>query len=286
MYSARGTYDGVQFSSVSEIVTIFFNRVRNNSSNFTNIFEPRDPPRMKKERLLLLPWMMVAAGCGGGSSSMPASSAVLVSITPQAAAIGSGQTTQFTATTGGTGGVTWKASVGVIDANGNYTAPTGTRSVTATITATSSADATKSGSAKVNVVVPGVVAPTSNAQVAAYTIAPAAAGNVSVQFGLDTNYGLTTSTQPVPQGGGALSLFVAGMKANTLYHMRGVVQFGDNSQFMDADQTFTTGTTTHDRRLTPQSGVELLDMIGSAAPVAVSDLNGKFCGVTTRALQA
>jgi len=126
------------------------------------------------------------------------------------------------------------------------------------------------------------VAATANAQVASYTIAPAAAANVSVQFGLDTNYGLTTWTQPVQQGGGTLSLLVAGMKANTLYHMRAVVQFGDGSQFMDADQTFTTGqlpgsptiTVTTTAGMTPQSGVELLDMIGASAPVAVSDLNG------------
>ena len=103
-----------------------------------------------------------------------------------------------------------------------------------------------------------------------------------MQFGLNTSYGLTTWTQPVPQGGGAVPLFVAGMKANTLYHMRGVVQFADGSQFMDADQTFTTGelpgaptiATTTTAGMTPQSGVELLDMIGASAPVVVSDLNG------------
>ena len=38
-----------------------------------------------------------------------------------------------------------------------------------------------------------------------------------------------------------MSLFVAGMKGNTLYHMRGVVQFADGTQYMDADLTFTTG---------------------------------------------
>jgi hypothetical protein len=72
------------------------------------------------------------------------------------------------------------------------------------------------------------------------------------------------------------------MKANTLCHMRGVVQFGDGSQFMDADQTFTTGalpaapaiTTTITAGMAPQSGVELLDLFGYLAAVAVSDLNG------------
>ena len=43
------------------------------------------------------------------------------------------------------------------------------------------------------------------------------------------------------QFGGAVSLYVAGMKQSTCYHMRGVVQFADGTQFNDADQTFTTG---------------------------------------------
>ena len=30
------------------------------------------------------------------------------------------------------------------------------------------------------------------------------------------------------------------MKPSTSYHMRGVVQFADGTQFTDADQTFTT----------------------------------------------
>jgi hypothetical protein len=128
-------------------------------------------------------------------------------------------------------------------------------------------------------------------QVALYSISPGAAGNVSVQFGIDTNYELTTWTQPVPPGGGVVSLFVAGMKANTLYHMRGVVRFGDGAQFVDADQTFITGaipagqlptiTATTTPGMTPQSGVEVLDLVPGgpsstllAPPAIVTDLSG------------
>jgi arylsulfate sulfotransferase len=84
-----------------------------------------------------------------------------------------------------------------------------------------------------------------------------------------------------------VSLFVAGMKGNTLYHMRGVVQFADGSQYMDPDMTFTTGaypaaqvpviTATTTAGMAPQSGVELLDLVegnSAASPVAVTDLNG------------
>ena len=220
------------------------------------------------------------AGCGGASSKpLPIS----VSVSPQTAAIGTSLTMQFTATaTNDSTGVTWTASAGTIDSSGNYTAPAGPQSSTATVTATSKADPTKSSSATVNVVSPGQVTATANVQVAQYTVSPAASGNVSVQFGLDTNYGLTTWTQPVPTGGGAVSLFVAGMKGNTLYHMRGVVAFSDGSQYMDTDLEFTTGaypaaqlpslTVTVTPGMTPQSGVEVLN----AGKMVVADLSGNI----------
>jgi arylsulfate sulfotransferase len=213
---------------------------------------------------------------------------ISVVVSPQTAAIGTGQTMQFMAVvTNDSTGVTWTATAGTIDGNGNYTAPVGPQSTTATVTATSNGDLTKSSSATINVVAPGQVSATANVQVALYTIAPPTAGNVLVQFGPDTNYGLTTWARPVPSGGGAVSLFVAGMKGNTLYHMRGVVQFSDGSQFVDADQTFTTGalpaaqlpaiTTTTTTGMTPQSGVELLDLVAGAttvSPLVITDLDG------------
>jgi hypothetical protein len=217
--------------------------------------------------------LLLAAGCSQ-QPQLPIS----VAVNPQSTAMATGQTVDFTAmVTNDTTGVTWTATAGTIDANGNYTAPSGTQSMTTTVTATSKKDPTKSASATVNVVAPGQVTSTANVQVALYTVSPAAPGNVSVQFGLDTNYGLTTWEQPVPQGGGAVSLFVAGMKGGTLYHMRGMVKFGDGTQFTDADQTFTTGTIPADQLppitvtttagMTPQSGVELLDLISSSTTI-------------------
>ncbi len=229
----------------------------------------------------LLSVISFSAGCGS-------SSPVTLTMSPQTLAIGTGQSTQFTATVS-RGTVTWIASAGTIDSTGNYTAPSATQSMTVTVTATSMQDSTKSASATVNVVAPGQVAATANVQVASYSVSPAASGNVSVQFGTDTNYDLTTWTQPVPTGGGPVSLFVAGMKGDTLYHMRGVVQFADGSQYMDSDLTFTTGaypaaqvpviTTTTTPGMTPQSGAELLDLVGApvaVAPVAVVDLSGNI----------
>ncbi len=225
-----------------------------------------------------------------GCTSQPPPTIV---INPQIVAIGTGQTVQFTPTvTNDSSGVSWSATAGTIDAKGNYTAPSGSDSMTVTVTAKTKRDPTKSASATVNVVAPGQVTPTANVQAASYTISPAAVGTVSVQFGTTTSYGLTTWTQPVPQGGGAVSLFVAGMQANTPYHMRGVVQFADGTQFNDADQTFTTGalptgtvpkiTATTTAGMTPQSGVEVVDLLDLTAAeyplleALVTDLNGNI----------
>jgi arylsulfate sulfotransferase len=206
-----------------------------------------------------------------------------LSISPQVAAVAPGQTLRFTVT--GAKSVTWSAIGGMIDPDGDFDAPSGTYSMTATVMATSKEDPTKSASASVNIVVPGQVTPTANAQVALYTISPASAAKVFVQYGLDINYGLTTWTQAAPSGGGPVNLFVAGMKASALYHIRGVVLFSDGSQFFDADQTFTTGaipaaqlptiTATTTAGMVPQSGVELLDLTSAAAfSVVATDLNG------------
>ena len=229
----------------------------------------------------LLSLTVFASGC---SSQAPFE----VSVSPQVVAIGTGQMVQFTPiVTNDSSAVTWSATAGTIDANGNYTAPSGSPSATVTVTATLVKDHSKTASAIVNVVAPGQVTATANTQVASYTISPAAAGNVSVQFGTSTNYGFTTWTQPVPTGGGPVSLFVAGMKGNTLYHMRGVVQFADGAQYLDGDQTFTTEavpaaqlpviTATTTPGMTPQSGVELLDLVegsNGVAPMVVTDLSG------------
>ena len=222
--------------------------------------------------------------------------AIAVNVTPPQVAVATGQSLQLVASDNDADDtVTWSISAaggvpaGTIDASGVYSTPSDIPSMTVTATATSAADPTKSASAIIHVVAPGAFANTNNVQVAQYTVSPASAANVSVQFGLDTNYGLTTWTQPVPAAGGAVSLFVAGMKASTLYHMRGVIQFADGSQFNDADFTFTTGalpagqlpaiTVSTTPGLTPQSGVELLDMITLAATTSqngpvVTDLNG------------
>src|SRR5215470_2326467 len=86
--------------------------------------------------LVLVFVFIIASGCGNSS---PATTVTAISVSPASAAIGSGQTTRFTAT-GDPAGVTWAvagggaAGAGTIDANGNFTAPTGA-STTVTVTA-------------------------------------------------------------------------------------------------------------------------------------------------------
>jgi arylsulfate sulfotransferase len=224
-----------------------------------------------------------------------------VTINPPVSAIAAGQSIQFSATvtntfTGKTSpatdvddanGIVWLASQGSIDGYGNYTAPatSGLTSSTAMIRAVSRADHTKIAYATIHIVIPGQVTSTPNPQVALYSISLSGASKISVQFGTDTNYGFSTNIQPVPTIGGTASVLVAGLRTNTPYHMRANVQFNDGSQFLDVDHqyivqpsdaapigaqlpTITAGATPG---LTPQSGVELLDLISGAA---VADLNG------------
>ena len=235
------------------------------------------------------------SGCGSSYSS--STYPVSVAVAPQTAYVGSAQTLQLTATvTNDNSGVTWSATgsgSGTVDAQGHYTAPTVTQNQTATVTATSVKDATKSASVTINIIAPGVVTTTTNAQVAQYSIAVPDGLSVFIQFSTDTSYNLKTWSVAAPSGGGSVPILVAGMKGNTEYHMQAVFQQTGttNSVFTDADHTFNTSayaaaslptlTTTTTSGLTPQPGVELLDLIriGTATGqfgTAVSDLNGNI----------
>ena len=146
-------------------------------------------------------------------------------------------------------------------------------------------DQQASSSASVNVVAPGQVTSTANPQVALYTMAPPSAAEVSIQFGPTTNYGLSTWTQPAPVGRGPVGIYVAGMLASSTYHMHATINFADGAVFQDLDRTFTTGavpaaqlpplTATTTPGMTPQPGIELLDLLdGVSRPVVATDLSG------------
>jgi arylsulfate sulfotransferase len=235
---------------------------------------------------------ILAVGCGSSSQSV-------TSISPTAVALSLGQSVQFQTTPSGSAqGMVWSvngisggnSTVGTIDASGKYTAPSDTQSIAVTIKAASGSASASSVSAQAFVVAPGVVEPTQNPQVALYTITPPAAANVTIQFGPTASYGLSTWTQGSPTSGGPVSTFVAGMTMNSTYHMQATLNFGGGVSFLDSDHTFTTGAlqantlpplkATTAPGMTPQSGVELLDLINLGATglvsVVVADLSGNI----------
>ena len=233
--------------------------------------------------------LFVYSGCSSSSSS---DQPISVAVTPQAGYVGSAQTLQLTATVmNDTSGVTWSTSGtggGTVDAQGNFTAPTVTQNATATVTATSVKDPSKSASATINIIAAGVVTTTANEQVAQYAITVPDGLSVFIEFSEDTSFNLKTWAVPAPSGGGSVPILVAGMKGNTAYHMRAVFQQTGTTTnvFTDADHTFTTNayaaaklpaiTVTTSPGQTPQPGVELLDLVGAGVKFTalVTDLAG------------
>jgi hypothetical protein len=132
-----------------------------------------------------------------------------------------------------------------------------------------------SSAATFTVLAQGSVTATGNPQVALYSFSSPRDASVSIEFGTDTTYGKSTWVQKMPPGGGAVQILVAGMLANTTYHMRADVTFSDGTQFVDSDHTFATGglsaaqlpqiTVTNPNGLTPSPGAILLDLGNSTA---------------------
>ena len=132
----------------------------------------------------------------------------------------------------------------------------------------------------------GTVTATSNPQVALYTITPPFAGTVTVSFGPTTSYGLNTWSVPTPIGGGPVNVEVAGMLANTAYHMRATVALQNGVSVNDADHTFTTGapqsqlqstiTVAATAGQTPQPGIEILNPNTGQPAIVATDLSGNI----------
>jgi arylsulfate sulfotransferase len=130
----------------------------------------------------------------------------------------------------------------------------------------------------------GSVTATNNPQVALYSMTLPYPGSMTVSFGLDTTYGRKTWSQTTTVAGGQINMLVAGMLANTMYHMQASVQFDNGLAVTDADHTFTTRSLTVAPQIsvtatpgtTPQSGVEKMNF-NSGTPfrgIAVTDLQG------------
>ena len=128
------------------------------------------------------------------------------------------------------------------------------------------------------------VSSTGNPLVAQYSVNPAKRGTVTVEFGETTEYGRSTS--PVATTIGPVNVLVAGMKANTTYHMRAHIDYEDGTSIVDGDHVFTTGavpsglipnfTVSTTSGITPQPGVEMVNIIPATQQsfVYATDLDG------------
>ncbi len=251
-------------------------------------------PAMLRMGLLgvLCAWSL--AGCGGNfkrsvaappsppppSTPPPtASQSGTVTITPSYVALAPGQSYSFKASASGGGALQWlvngvaggSSATGTVDAQGNYTAPAAmglSENVTVTAALIGSASQNYATSV-VALIQPAQIAcpdTTGNPQVAQYSIYLPAPGQVSIQFGQTTEYGRSTWQAPTPSpNGGTVSVYVAGMRAQTLYHMQAQVTLNNGASYTDSDHTCTTGQlptlaaleVTPIQGGTPQAGIQL-----------------------------
>ncbi len=131
---------------------------------------------------------------------------------------------------------------------------------------------------------PGTVTTTQHPLVASYALMVPYAGQATVEFGPDVTYGRSTGAQTVPIGGGTVTFLVAGMRANSTYHMRARVDLADGNTLYDTDHTFTTGelpsasfptmTVTPAGGLPAGSGVELISSLGTSVGAVAYDTDG------------
>jgi arylsulfate sulfotransferase len=251
--------------------------------------------------LCLVLLQALAFNCGQSSPSASALASnlnnVFISISPGKYAVATGGTVQFTPSVSGTTktGVTWSivssgTNTGSIDANGLYKAPDVGLPGPVTVEAKIVADPSKSASATVWVIAPGKVSTTNNPMVAEYSITAPDGAYVKIEFGPNTSYGLDTWSRPTPSGGGPVNILVAGMRAFTAYHMRADVALPGGTQFQDDDHTFQTQgpasslipqmTVTTSSSLTPQPGIEMLDLLGGTGTTLLhavaTDLQGNL----------
>ena len=217
-----------------------------------------------------------------------------VTIDPEYTALRPRQVTKFAAVARNGGSIIWSVnqipggnpSVGGIDVNGNYTAPSVPLSTNVIVTAAlSDSPGLNFATASVAVIAPGQLTRTANPQVVAYSIYLPAPGQASIQFGPDVNAGLATWSQPTPSPyGGMVQIYVAGMLAKTDYHMHAEVKLDNGVAFQDIDHTFSTGTppdsaavqVSTSRGQQPQSGIELFDTLipPKASQAFATDLQG------------
>jgi len=129
---------------------------------------------------------------------------------------------------------------------------------------------------------------TDNPQVALYTIAPPSPAEVTVHFGRDEHYGLSTWARHAAGRGAPVQILIAGMRAATRYHIRATICFADGTLVTDVGQVFETGAlpvrmrdwqirSERMQKATIQPGIELLNSsTGVKSQIALADLDGRI----------
>jgi len=227
---------------------------------------------------------IILSGCASSGSEFfqPAG----FNVTPNAVLLEAGQSVQFSATVlvdtnswkvnGVVGG---SAASGTITSSGVYTAPLSIPSGSVYITMNDPVSGETTSPARVSFFSPknfagGTVSSSNHPQVALYTIAAPLGATVQVQFGTSTSYGLTTWAQQA--SGTSTGVLVAGMRANTTYHMQATLQLASGQQVADADHTFTTGDLPAD--LIP--GISILQAAGEGTAPGVELLDRVVANTT------
>ena len=266
--------------------------------------------------LICLSACLLLAGCGTATLRDPApatsspvpgppsappptpSQSGSVTLAPTVLALAPGQSYQFNASVSGSGQAQWfvdgaqggSATTGTIDSSGKYTAPaTISQDENVTVTAALAGSTHQNyATSVVSIILPGTFTcpfELGSPLVARYNIYLPAPGQVSVEFGKTTAYGRNTWQVPTPsQNGGDVQLYVAGMEAQTPYHMRGQIVLEDGATYTDADQICNTTVPPVTSPVnvstagTPQSGIEMWNTLLSNPPgdteVWATDLQG------------
>jgi arylsulfate sulfotransferase len=222
-----------------------------------------------------------------------------VSITPSQVILLPGQTVQF-ALNGLSTALAWAVNgvdgglptTGTITPSGLYTAPAASDATSFEVSVHPQLSTAASAFANVslflpNKFTPGTVSTTNNPQVALYSLVVPQNTSVQIAFGTSTNYGLKTWSQPAPAFGGSVNILVAGMRANTTYHMQAVIQTPDGMSIVDTDHVFSTGglpslpgiqlsqfAVSTPSGLSPQPGIELLAFTGAQPDAIATDIEG------------
>jgi arylsulfate sulfotransferase len=228
----------------------------------------------------------ILSGCTSTKLISTTASISPATLSPSSAILLPGQTLQFTATgeAASLANPSWMVNgvpggsptTGTISSSGLYTAPTSPSSGTVQVSEANVSQGLTSLPVTITLFstknpFPGTVAKSNHPQVALYIFPAPQGASVQVQFGTTKNYGLTTWMQKAPLGGGAVAILVAGMRANTTYHMQAVVQLPGGQRVSDADHTFTTGGFPASSPL-PMMTVQQLGGAGIAPGVELLDL--------------